>query len=79
MSTVMDGRTTIVIAHRPGTIALADTVVLLDEGRVRAMGRHEDLLVTEPRYRDVLAAMEEDESPDAGPAPRDSNVPVGGD
>ena len=34
MSTVMDGRTTIVIAHRPGTIALADTVVLLDGGRV---------------------------------------------
>jgi len=79
MSTVMDGRTTIVIAHRPGTIALADTVVLLDEGRVRAIGRHEDLLVTEPRYRDVLAAMEEDESHDAGPAATDSNVPVGGD
>ncbi len=31
MATVMAGRTTIVIAHRPGTIALADTVVLLDE------------------------------------------------
>jgi ATP-binding cassette, subfamily B, bacterial len=58
MSTVMDGRTTVVIAHRPGTIALADTVVLLDGGRVVARGRHDDLLVTEPRYRDVLAAME---------------------
>ncbi len=37
MATVMDGRTTIVIAHRPGTIALADTVVLLDHGRVVAV------------------------------------------
>ncbi|HSL73840.1 MAG TPA: ABC transporter ATP-binding protein [Ilumatobacteraceae bacterium] len=58
MATVMDGRTTIVIAHRAGTIALADTVVLLDQGRVVATGRHQDLLNTEPRYRDVLAAME---------------------
>jgi ATP-binding cassette subfamily B protein len=58
MSTVMDGRTTIVIAHRPGTIALADTVVLLDGGRVVASGPHQELLDTEPRYREVLAAME---------------------
>jgi ATP-binding cassette subfamily B protein len=79
MSTVMDGRTTIVIAHRPGTIALADTVILLDGGRVLAMGRHEDLLMSEPRYRDVLAAMEEDESPEAGPSSADSSAAVGGD
>jgi ATP-binding cassette subfamily B protein len=54
---VMDGRTTIVIAHRPGTIALADTVALLDEGRVIATGTHEHLLATDSRYREVLAAM----------------------
>ena len=58
MATVMDGRTTIVIAHRPGTIALADTVVLLDRGRVVASGPHQELLDREPRYRNVLAAME---------------------
>jgi ATP-binding cassette subfamily B protein len=58
MATVMAGRTTIVIAHRPGTIALADTVVLLDRGRVIASGPHDELLATEPRYRNVLAAME---------------------
>jgi ATP-binding cassette subfamily B protein len=65
MSTVMDGRTTIVIAHRPGTIALADTVVLLDGGRVVASGPHQHLLDTEPRYREVLAAMAADEDEDA--------------
>jgi ATP-binding cassette subfamily B protein len=64
MSTVMDGRTTIVIAHRPGTIALADTVVLLDGGRVVASGPHQELLDTEPRYREVLAAMEADDDVD---------------
>jgi ATP-binding cassette subfamily B protein len=57
MQTVMRDRTTIVIAHRPGTIAIADTVVLLDEGRVAATGSHDELLATEPRYRVVLAAM----------------------
>jgi len=61
MSTVMQGRTTVVIAHRPGTIALADTVVLLDGGRVVARGPHDELLATEPRYRDVLAAMATDD------------------
>jgi ATP-binding cassette subfamily B protein len=58
MQTVMHGRTTIVIAHRPATIAIADTVVLLDDGRVAATGTHGELLATNQRYRDVLAAME---------------------
>jgi ATP-binding cassette subfamily B protein len=54
----MRGRTTIVIAHRPATIALADRVVLLDEGRIIDEGTHADLLVTSERYRAVLAAAE---------------------
>ncbi|MFK8026148.1 MAG: ABC transporter ATP-binding protein [Ilumatobacter sp.] len=64
MSTVMEGRTTIVIAHRPGTIALADTVVLLDDGQVVASGPHDELLEDEPRYRDVLAAMDDEQAGD---------------
>ena len=57
METVMQGRTTIVIAHRPGTISIADTVVLLEGGRAVATGTHEQLLATDERYRAVLAAM----------------------
>ena len=52
---VMAGRTTLIIAHRPATIALADRVVLLDGGRVVAEGIHDDLLEQSERYREVLA------------------------
>jgi ATP-binding cassette subfamily B protein len=55
LATVMRGRTTIVIAHRPATIALADRVVLLDRGRAVAEGTHESLLASNERYRHVLA------------------------
>ena len=60
MSEVMGGRTTIVIAHRPATIALADRVVLLDQGRIVATGEHNELLATNERYREVLAAEIDD-------------------
>ena len=59
LGVVMEGRTTLVIAHRPATIALADRVVLLDEGTVVADGTHEELLATNDRYREVLAAIDE--------------------
>jgi ATP-binding cassette subfamily B protein len=57
LATVMRGRTTLVIAHRPATIELADRVVLLDEGRISASGSHHELLETNEKYRSVLAAM----------------------
>jgi ATP-binding cassette, subfamily B, bacterial len=66
---VMRGRTTIVIAHRPATIALADRVVLLDGGRVVAEGSHEGLLEGEARYREVLAAAAAAEAAEAQAAP----------
>jgi ATP-binding cassette subfamily B protein len=62
LTSVMRGRTTIVIAHRPATIALADRVVLVDSGRVAAEGTHESLLATDHRYRQVLAAAAARES-----------------
>ena len=49
-------RTTIVIAHRLSTISLADRVILLDGGKVAADGTHAELMATEPRYVEVLAA-----------------------
>ncbi len=52
---VMRDRTTLIIAHRAATIALADRVVLLDGGRIVAEGTHEELLQSTERYRQVLA------------------------
>jgi ATP-binding cassette subfamily B protein len=63
---VMEGRTTLIIAHRAATIALADRVVLVDGGRVVAEGTHDELLATSPKYRDVLAQAE---GADVTPAP----------
>ena len=60
LAEVMRGRTTLIIAHRPATIALADRVVLLDGGRIVADGTHEELLTSSARYREVLARAELD-------------------
>lgn len=56
LATVMRGRTTLVIAHRPATIELADRSVLLDGGVIAASGSHHELLATNAKYRGVLAA-----------------------
>jgi len=49
----MKGRTTLIIAHRLSTIALADEIVVLDEGRIAARGTHEELSQTSAVYRDI--------------------------
>ncbi len=49
----MRNRTTLIIAHRLSTIALADEIVVLDDGRIAARGTHEELLVTSQVYRDI--------------------------
>jgi ABC-type multidrug transport system fused ATPase/permease subunit len=49
----MEGRTTFIIAHRLSTIALADEIVVLDDGRVAARGNHDELLETSAVYREL--------------------------
>ena len=56
---LMEGRTTLIVAHRLSTIGLADRVVLLDGGRIIADGAHTELLRTTPLYVEVLAQAEE--------------------
>jgi len=46
-------RTTLIIAHRLSTIALADEIVVLDDGRIAARGTHEELLETSAVYREL--------------------------
>jgi ABC-type multidrug transport system fused ATPase/permease subunit len=50
---VMEGRTTFVIAHRLSTIALADEIVVLEEGRVAARGTHAELLESSGLYAEI--------------------------
>jgi ATP-binding cassette subfamily B protein len=56
---VMENRTTIIIAHRSSSLALADLVAFLENGVVVAVGTHEELLDSVPRYGQVLASDEE--------------------
>ena len=51
LDTSREGRTTFVVAHRLSTIESADSVLLMDEGRVVAQGGHQQLLDSEPLYR----------------------------
>jgi ATP-binding cassette, subfamily B, bacterial len=49
----MRNRTTLIIAHRLSTIALADEIVVLDDGRIDARGTHDELLELSSVYRDI--------------------------
>jgi ATP-binding cassette subfamily B protein len=51
---VMAGRTTFVIAHRLSTIALANEIVVLEDGRIAARGTHDELLDRSALYREIV-------------------------
>ena len=70
---LMEGRTTLIVAHRLSTIGLADRVVLLDSGKIVADGTHAELMETVPLYVEVLAQAE-----DADRATRSDSEPDGG-
>jgi len=48
---LLRGRTSLIIAHRLRTALKSDFIVVLNEGRVEAIGRHEDLIGRSPLYR----------------------------
>jgi ATP-binding cassette subfamily B protein len=51
---ILAGSTALVVAHRPSTVALADTVALLSGGVIAATGSHRDLLVSNREYADLM-------------------------
>lgn len=52
--------TTLVVAHRVSTIALADRVLFLDGGHIAASGTHQELLGSVPAYASLARAYEQD-------------------
>ena len=53
---LLQNRTTLVIAHRLSTISLADRVILMEAGKVKAQGTHEYLLENSPEYESILSS-----------------------
>ena len=51
LANLMQGRTVVVIAHRLGTIRRATRIAVLEDGRITAIGPHDELLITSPTYQ----------------------------
>ena len=55
LARVLEGVTGLLVVHRPSTLALADRVALIDEGTVKAVGTHTDLMASNVLYRALLS------------------------
>ncbi|MGK2906359.1 MAG: lipid A export permease/ATP-binding protein MsbA [Desulfuromonadales bacterium] len=58
---LMKGRTTLVIAHRLSTIMHADKIVVIDQGRICQVGKHQELLKQEGLYQKLYNMQFQDE------------------
>lgn len=62
---ILASTTALIVAHRPSTVMLADRVALLEDGKITAVGRHSDLLVSNPHYKFVISSLEDEEKREA--------------
>ncbi|ROQ05110.1 MULTISPECIES: ABC transporter ATP-binding protein [unclassified Curtobacterium] len=59
---VLAETTSLIVAHRPSTVTLADRVALMENGVVTAVGTHHDLMATNEHYRYVISSLDDDEA-----------------
>nr|WP_246858528.1 ABC transporter ATP-binding protein [Citricoccus sp. SGAir0253] len=59
---VLAGTTTLIVAHRPSTVALADRVAVLQDGRIADVGTHAELLGRSAPYRAIISSLGRDRS-----------------
>lgn len=62
LSTFLPDTTKLIIAHRVSSVQHADLIVVMDEGKIVATGRHEDLLKTCEIYRQVYESQQKGDS-----------------
>ncbi len=60
---VLADTTSLIVAHRPSTVTLADRVALMENGRISAVGTHSELMATNEHYRYVISSLDEDDAP----------------
>ena len=53
LQSLMQGRTTLIIAHRLATIMHADRILVFNEGKLEAQGKHADLIISSPLYKSL--------------------------
>ncbi|KAE9646918.1 ATP-binding cassette domain-containing protein [Pseudomonas sp. PB106] len=68
LPSLMQNRTTLVIAHRLATVKNADRIAVMDQGKLVAIGTHQELIASNPLYA-RLAALQFNDGPSAGAEP----------
>jgi len=54
MKTLLTGKTAMIIAHRLSSVLKADNIIYMEDGRITAAGRHEQLIKICPEYQNLV-------------------------